>query len=160
MISIHICNGTHIGNRNTGHYKYITKIKNIWYETNDSQTNCMTENEAVNQLEQNGILITYKINKDSTNQSAKDTKEIQKFHELIKYKKMSNNIKPLKKMANEIKQRNLYNKIIRGGSLGSKILITESNTQKKYTEKFILKKPDNSYFDPNRSCFYIRKKYF
>ena len=72
----------------------ILKIENIWYEINDSQTNCMTENEAINKLEQNGILITYKINKDPTNQSAKYTKEIQKFHELIKHKKMSNNIKP------------------------------------------------------------------
>ena len=53
----------------------------------------MRENEAINQLEQNGILINYKINKDSTNQSAKETKEIQKFHEPIKHKKMSNNIK-------------------------------------------------------------------
>ena len=149
---------THIGNGNTGHYKYITKINNIWYEINDSQTNSMTENEAIDQLEQNGILITYKINKDSTNQITQDTKEIQKSHELIKHKKVSNNIKLSNKMPNWNKTDAFIQPIQAGRQSRIKNTYRRINYAKETYRKIYIKKPNNSYFDPDRNCFYIRKK--
>ena len=37
-------------------------MDNIWYEINDSQTNNIKENEAINQPEKNGILTKWNFN--------------------------------------------------------------------------------------------------
>ena len=42
----------------------------------------MTENESINQLEQNGILINYKINKAAMNQNPKTSKKYKNFMNL------------------------------------------------------------------------------
>ena len=107
------------------------KLKNIWYEINDSQTNCI-------------ILITYKINKDPTNQSANDTKEIQKPHELIKHKKISNNIKSL----NQMPKKDIAKVFTQKNQAGRQLWIKNSYNRIKYTKdiyrQIYIKKPVRS----------------
>ena len=64
-----------------------------------------------------GILIIYKINKDSTNQSSRDIKEIKWSDELIKHKNISVITKLLNKMPIEYKTKIFTQQNQKGGSL-------------------------------------------
>ena len=104
------------------------------------------------------ILITYKVNKDSTNQSIKDIKEIEKSHVLKEYEEISINIKPSTKMPNWNKTDAFVQPIQAGRQPRIKNSYRRSKYEKETYRKIYIKKPNNSYFDPDRNCFYIRKK--
>ena len=92
------------------------------------------------------------------NQNAKNIKEIQKPPELIKHKKISNNIKSLNHMPKEVIAKVFTQKNQTGRQPWIKNSYDRIKYRKEIYTKMYIKIPDNSYFDPDRNCFYIRKK--
>jgi len=51
---------THLGGANSGHYLSILSVSGVWYEINDARVKEITDTEALQSLENNGVLLLYK----------------------------------------------------------------------------------------------------
>ena len=186
----------------SGHYYYITKQKDTWYNISDDKVTQLSEDEALIKLENYATILGYKedckINSKNLYQESKTNQEQPKKQDSLGQKSWSKSkFDIIKKYQNRDTQKIEYNnsglddkrknmdqnswKIVTRRKWNNmntsnsqpipqqskkKIPIEEKLHQNMYQyfgrprngiRKTYIKKPENSYYDPSKCCFYIPK---
>jgi len=153
----------HEGGANSGHYLYLTNSSQKWHLINDAVVTVLPENEAIRHLETNGVLLTYRKIQQSQNhyESIGVTNPTSTFRE-EREKKSSNN--QMKKETHNTKRNQSSTKTQKTRFFRSD---RTNNSYKKpgairkrrkQWKKIYIRKPENSFYDPNKNCYYIPRE--
>jgi len=112
----------HLGEANSGHYLNILNISGVWFEVSDAKVKEITDSEALQNLESNGVLLLYmrslspkatettknEIKSASEPQTFIKTLDIAQKHAINKIKKSQSQVKGLKSNKKSLKVEPIF----------------------------------------------------
>jgi ubiquitin C-terminal hydrolase len=148
----------HKGGANSGHYLSVLLISQRWYQIDDANVSIIPEKLAIQQLESHGVLIMYQkdlelhsregtlnnVVSNATRQGKSETKQ-----EPIKGENQSKKRVDLKEDKKTIPPDRRHRR--------PRLPKRRKSFRPKRAQwkKIYIEKPNNSYYDPDKRCFYI-----
>jgi len=136
----------HRGGANSGHYLNVLLISREWYEIDDEKVRVVPEKEAIQQLEDHGVLVLYQKERELGEEGIKPSEAVGKQNKKGSKRKHTKTGTQARQPTGGGRRRRRSFRPYRTG---------ESNKPRKEQLERTYVAERKRYYDPDKKCFYI-----